>query len=350
MKSFIQSFVAKKIFSQAILVLAFAGLQNVGFAQWTTTGTDIHPTTTTNHVLIGTNSITDTKRPLLINSPNLGTGEFGGIALIGANEDIMWRTAVSTTANAQIRYNGSDLSLTSFGDDVSLNSQDDVEFYTNGGTLAATMNEMGHLVVRGRIDLQDGDVGNTAVNVNGAEAIWYDGDYFSWGFDGNWNRIADEVAIGAIFTEPAFMLDVAGDVNISGELTADSDRRLKKNIRALSGMTSKVMALNPVAYDFRTEEFPNLKLAERGKMGFIAQELKEVFPNLVSEGTKTVSTSGEEFDVLTVNYVELIPALTKSIQEQQELIDKLVDQLKKQDRRLAQLEGQAFTDNVEGKE
>ena len=58
-----------------ILSLTFFSTQINSFAQWTTTGTNIHPSTTTNHVLVGTNTITDTKKPLLINSPNFAIGD-----------------------------------------------------------------------------------------------------------------------------------------------------------------------------------------------------------------------------------------------------------------------------------
>ncbi len=301
-------------------------------AQWSSPATDIYPTTLTDHVLIGTNTITDTEKPLLINSPNLGTGEFGGIALIGANEEIMWRNAGTTTANASLRFNGTDVTLSSFVDDVEIIAQDDIEFITDASTLAATL-AGSRLVMRGRIDLQDGNIGDLALNVKGDEALWYDGDHFSWGFGGNWNRIADEVGIGAVLAEPAFMLEVAGDVNVSGELTADSDLRLKRDVHALSkDATEKLMNLRAVSYNFKTDEFPNLKLADRRKMGFVAQDVQKVFPNLVSVGTKTVSETGDEFEVLSVNYMELIPVLTKAIQEQEKTIKSLEE-------RLAKLEG-----------
>jgi len=42
--------------------------------------------------------------------------------------------------------------------------------------------------------------------------------------------------------------------------------------------------------------------------------------------------------VQSVNYLELIPLLTKAIQEQQEIIDSQSEQLKKQDAKYQQLE------------
>jgi septal ring factor EnvC (AmiA/AmiB activator) len=61
-------------------------------------------------------------------------------------------------------------------------------------------------------------------------------------------------------------------------------------------------------------------------MGFIAQEIQKVLPMLVTEGSDKDKT-------LSVNYISLIPLLTKAIQEQQTQIEekgKQTDELKKQ--------------------
>ncbi|MEY3187434.1 MAG: hypothetical protein RL675_1264, partial [Bacteroidota bacterium] len=61
------------------------------------------------------------------------------------------------------------------------------------------------------------------------------------------------------------------------------------------------------------------------EMGFIAQEIQKVLPMLVTEGSDKDKT-------LSVNYVSLIPLLTKGIQEQQVQISsqqKEIDELKK---------------------
>ena len=61
-------------------------------------------------------------------------------------------------------------------------------------------------------------------------------------------------------------------------------------------------------------------------MGFIAQEIQKVLPMVVKEGE-------DKDKILSVNYISLIPVLTKAIQEQQTLIDaetKSKDEMKKQ--------------------
>ena len=62
--------------------------------------------------------------------------------------------------------------------------------------------------------------------------------------------------------------------------------------------------------------------------GFIAQEMEQVFPNLVKDEilstpkdpTKIAETTHEERSIKSINYVGLIPYLTKAIQEQQQII------------------------------
>ena len=62
------------------------------------------------------------------------------------------------------------------------------------------------------------------------------------------------------------------------------------------------------------------KKAEAEQIGLIAQELQDVFPEVVVEN--------EEGD-LGVRYTALIPVLIKAFQEQQEEIDDLKDRIEK---------------------
>lgn len=128
----------------------------------------------------------------------------------------------------------------------------------------------------------------------------------------------DENGNSALNTSLAseFSLNIGGDVNITGELTAASDKKLKNNIKQLENATATLNKLNPVSYDFKHEKFPNLKLTDRNKMGLIAQEVEVLLPNLVSDAGTTTDINGIEVDIKSVNYVELIPLLIKAIQEQ----------------------------------
>ena len=96
-----------------------------------------------------------------------------------------------------------------------------------------------------------------------------------------------------------------------------SDARLKRNIANVDNGINTVMKLRPVSYEKKS----SLTSDDYGKVreiGFLAQEVQTVLPNLVSEFTKD---NGEK--ILGVQYSELIPVLTKAIQEQQKQIDEL---------------------------
>ena len=84
-----------------------------------------------------------------------------------------------------------------------------------------------------------------------------------------------------------------------------SDEKLKKDISTIDDALDKVKQLRGVDYTWKDSE-------EKSK-GVIAQELQEVFPELVSE-----SGSG-----LSVNYNGIIGVLIEAIKEQQKQIDKL---------------------------
>jgi len=84
--------------------------------------------------------------------------------------------------------------------------------------------------------------------------------------------------VGIGDTTPDYPLDVVGDVNsddcyreagtqIAG--TCASDLRLKKNISSLDGALEIILKLNPVRFNWRTDEFPKLNLISESETGLI---------------------------------------------------------------------------------
>lgn len=125
--------------------------------------------------------------------------------------------------------------------------------------------------------------------------------------------------VGIGTNTPAYKLDVAGDINASGAVRSNgvaltSDVRLKRNITNTQHGLSTIMALRPVEYEKKNSIRGNEY--NRHEIGFIAQEIGKVLPGLVTEGKDADKT-------LAVSYTELIPVLTKAIQEQQAQIETL---------------------------
>lgn len=100
-------------------------------------------------------------------------------------------------------------------------------------------------------------------------------------------------------------LFAANSTNIS------SDKRIKSNIIEYSNALERVMQLNPKIYLKHLDQ----KQEDPGKkeIGFIAQEVAKVIPEMVS-----IPENSE--DLYGLYYNMLIPVLTKAIQEQQEKI------------------------------
>ena len=134
---------------------------------------------------------------------------------------------------------------------------------------------------------------------------------------------------------------LSGQTNIIGTgfingTAITSDRKLKKDIKPLTNGLAKIMLLKPSTYTFRIEEFKNMNLPKENQIGLIAQELEEVYPELVltqgkielrDEKGKIKETIEEH---KSVNYTALIPVLIAGIQEQQFLIEKQQKQLAEQ--------------------
>jgi hypothetical protein len=104
--------------------------------------------------------------------------------------------------------------------------------------------------------------------------------------------------VGVNTKSPQYTLDVNGNVNATS-YNASSDYRLKENIMSLNG-TFTVDDLNPVTY--------NLKSGGKQDIGFIAHEVQEFYPFLVT-GKKDGSNNQ------SLNYNGFIGILTKEIKD-----------------------------------
>jgi len=107
-----------------------------------------------------------------------------------------------------------------------------------------------------------------------------------------------------------FRIDACGNItNYSGFYGAISDSRLKENIVNCTPKLEDLLKVRVVNY--------NLKGGDTSKyIGVVAQELEEIFPELVTE-----TNSVERFK--SVNYSNLTILLIKAFQEQQVLINNL---------------------------
>jgi hypothetical protein len=122
-----------------------------------------------------------------------------------------------------------------------------------------------------------------------------------------------------------------------------SDERLKKNITDLDDCLNKIMKVKSVTYDFITE-IPDTMAPEKrneieanskNKIGFIAQDLKKTFPELVQYNSTT--------DCYSVDYIGMIPVLLESIKEQETIIEDQNKILNEQSQKVTNLEKEIET-------
>lgn len=87
---------------------------------------------------------------------------------------------------------------------------------------------------------------------------------------------------------------VNGTVAGVGAYVNASDQKLKKNITPITSAREKINQLHGVYFDWRRDEYPEMKFEEGPDMGVIAQQVEKVFPEAVSEskdGVKSVAYS-----------------------------------------------------------
>ncbi|MDO6597511.1 tail fiber domain-containing protein [Oceanihabitans sp. 2_MG-2023] len=112
-----------------------------------------------------------------------------------------------------------------------------------------------------------------------------------------------------------------------------SDERVKSNIVTIDNAINKLKQIRGVSYTYNLDEYNYLAKGDtRTYLGFLAQNIKETFPeavaekNLIVDGPDKVSSTinnsefkREVFNV--VDYTSLIPVTVEAIKEQQEIIE-----------------------------
>lgn len=105
-------------------------------------------------------------------------------------------------------------------------------------------------------------------------------------------------------------LTVNKAITAGGDVSGNSDSRLKKNIKPVESALDKLMKLRPVTFNWK--ELDDTRI----KHGFIAQDVEEIYPELVN-------VAEDKDKTLSVNYIGLISELTKAVQELKGQIEKV---------------------------
>ena len=109
----------------------------------------------------------------------------------------------------------------------------------------------------------------------------------------------------------------SGDTPHFGDLMRrnNSDRRLKRNITRIesAGALDMIKSLTGVSFTFKTDEFPLMNLDPKEQVGFIAQDVEKVLPQVVY----TVN------DYKRIEYDKVTAVLVEAVKQQAEDITQL---------------------------
>lgn len=114
-----------------------------------------------------------------------------------------------------------------------------------------------------------------------------------------------------------------GDMTIGGNLTENSDERLKKEITRVNSVLPQLNNISAYSYKWKAESRGDL-----AQIGMLAQEVQTEFPELVSE---------DEEGMLSISYTKFVPILLEAIKEQQSGIGELKSLVEKQSKELSRI-------------
>jgi hypothetical protein len=116
----------------------------------------------------------------------------------------------------------------------------------------------------------------------------------------------------------SYILTIKGNAFATGGQWTNSDRRYKKNIRAIENALAGILSIRGISYEWRREEYKNKGFSDGRYLGVVAQEIEEVFPEIVAEGP-----DGEK----AISYSAITPILIEAIKEQNAIVEKMRETL-----------------------
>lgn len=228
----------------------------------------------------------------------IANGGTGASSASAARTNLGLGTAATSASTDFVAVSGDtmtgDLSL---GDSVKavFGASSDLQIYHDGNNSKITEGGTGGLYIGSNLlGIQNGSHNETMAlfTANGAVELYYDN-----------SKKFETTSAG---------ITVTGAITASGDITAFSDERLKEDIKPLEDSLEKVQAIEGVSFVKKNDE------DKKQNIGFIAQQLKEVLPEVVYEN---------EDGIHSVAYGNITALLVEAVKEQQDIISQLEERI-----------------------
>ena len=208
---------------------------------------------------------------------------------------------------------GGNIFIGAYAGDVNTNGQDNIFLGGQAGTTNSTGNAnifigglAGQSNVSGIRNVYIGSQAGSATTGSGNIFIGYQAGYLETGSDrlylDNSNTVTPLV-FGNFATNSA---TINGNLTVTGTFSNPSDRRLKENVRPITGALDGVAQLQGVRYEWKPRLNPENIRGQGRQIGVIAQDVEKVYPELV-----TATTDGYK----AVDYPKLTAVLIEAVKE-----------------------------------
>lgn len=273
--------------------------------------------------------------------------------VIGVNSTV--RTNGTMPQNIGISVESKGSLSTNIGIDVNLNNTIDEYASFNspaeniGVNAVVNGSSFRNIGVQGKVSNRDGGIKNYGVygSASGGDVANY-GIYGAQSSGGTGTQYAGFFQ-GNVQIDGDFILN--GQLSGSHNIQYASDQNLKTNIESIDNANDIIDQLNPSSFYFDTIDNHGFNFSSKKQYGFIAQEVEQILPELVTNVTKPADYDSvgniinPVYDYKSLNYNAFIGILTQAVKEQQNeieqkdsLIDGLTDQVNDLNTRLSQLE------------
>jgi hypothetical protein len=241
------------------------------------------------NVGIGTSSLSNGVRSVIQGSQTGGAPQTSGTT---QTYGILRLQGTSFTSCLDFGTNGGNYAWIQSTDTTNLGTNYDLAINPNGGNLLVNLTAS----VSGKLQVKNSDGGygtGIALVESGTSNYWSTLVY----------TVNHDLYLGYNGTNKGYFS------SSTGAYTATSDRTLKKDISAIGYGLAEILNLKPSSYLMKSENDGSTK-----HLGFIAQEVKDVLPEAVSE---------MKGGLLGLETTAIVPVLVKAIQEQQQMIETL---------------------------